>query len=71
MKPSPKPQADDAIQRRSQDSSSMLLLTVRCTNRREAADLEAHLTYEEEQLVPVLNSFTEVPWARPGRPPVS
>ncbi|TYB67227.1 nitroreductase family deazaflavin-dependent oxidoreductase [Nonomuraea sp. PA05] len=30
---------------------------------RIAAELEAHFAYEEEQLVPVLNSLAQVPWA--------
>ncbi|MGW5688609.1 nitroreductase/quinone reductase family protein [Nonomuraea sp. NPDC003754] len=33
---------------------------------RLAAELEAHFDYEEEQLVPVLNAMTSVPWGAPG-----
>nr|WP_311132249.1 hemerythrin domain-containing protein [Nonomuraea gerenzanensis] len=33
------------------------------TLERIAAELEAHFAYEEEQLVPVLDSLEEVPWA--------
>ncbi|MFD1935210.1 nitroreductase/quinone reductase family protein [Nonomuraea mangrovi] len=33
---------------------------------RLAAALEAHFDYEEEQLVPVLNRLTSVPWGAPG-----
>ncbi|MBF8192467.1 nitroreductase family deazaflavin-dependent oxidoreductase [Nonomuraea sp. K274] len=32
------------------------------TLERVAGEMEAHFAYEEEQLVPVLNSLTEVPW---------
>ncbi|MFI7616939.1 nitroreductase/quinone reductase family protein [Nonomuraea terrae] len=33
------------------------------TLERVAGELEAHFTYEEEQLVPLLNTLTSVPWA--------
>ncbi|TDD20035.1 hemerythrin domain-containing protein [Nonomuraea diastatica] len=31
---------------------------------RIAGELESHFAYEEEQLVPVLNSLIDVPWSR-------
>jgi deazaflavin-dependent oxidoreductase (nitroreductase family) len=38
---------------------------LRADIERLASELEAHFDYEEEQLIPALNSLTSVPWPRP------
>ncbi|WP_261987548.1 nitroreductase/quinone reductase family protein [Actinomadura sp. HBU206391] len=38
---------------------------LRADVERLASELEAHFDYEEEQLIPALNSLTGVPWPRP------